>query len=109
MPDRAIQDAQRRSQRTFGDDRENAGFPPLLVDLRPVVERRDEGALVLLVGLEAQSNALVRAQSFAYVAFALSFRQLRKLVTAAAMNVTIVEADDAMSVFSLVSGEGVVG
>ncbi|RDJ97395.1 hypothetical protein DLM46_37800 [Paraburkholderia lacunae] len=43
------------------------------------------------------------------VAFALSFRQRRKLVTAATMNVTIVEADDAMSVFSSVSGEGVVG
>ena len=43
------------------------------------------------------------------IAFALSFRQLRKLVTAAAMNVTIVEADDAMSAFSSVSSEGVVG
>jgi hypothetical protein len=43
------------------------------------------------------------------IAFALSFRRLRKLATATAMNVTIVEADKAMSVFSSVSSEGVVG
>ena len=43
------------------------------------------------------------------VAFALSFRQLRKLVTAAAMNATSVETDDAMSVLSSISGEGVAG
>ena len=46
---------------------------------------------------------------FALVAFALSFHQLRKLVTAAAMNATNVEVDDAMSVLSSLSGEGVVG
>lgn len=46
---------------------------------------------------------------FSLIAVVLSFRQLSRLVTAAAMNVMIVEADDAMGVFSPVSGEGVVG
>lgn len=39
----------------------------------------------------------------------LSLRQLRKLVTTAAMNVTRVEADDEMSVFFAVSSGGGVG
>src|ERR1035441_4133850 len=50
---RAIQDAQRCPQCEFGDDGENSGFTPLVVDLRPIVERRDERPLALLVGLEA--------------------------------------------------------
>src|SRR3984885_2957066 len=52
-PHRAIQDAQRCPQCKLGDDRENSGLTPLLVDLRPVVERRDDRAVALLVGLEA--------------------------------------------------------
>jgi hypothetical protein len=39
----------------------------------------------------------------------LSFLQLRKLTTTAAMNVTRVEADDAMSVFSSASSNCVAG
>ena len=48
---RAIEDAERRPQRALGDDGEDAGVAPVLIDVGPVVERRDDGAAVA-VGFE---------------------------------------------------------
>jgi hypothetical protein len=45
LGDRAGEDAEGRAQRTLGDDGEDAGFLPHGVDVRPVVVRRDEGAV----------------------------------------------------------------
>src|SRR5215471_3383967 len=40
----AGEDAQRRPQRSLGDDREDVGGPPVRVDIRPVVVARDQRA-----------------------------------------------------------------
>ncbi len=42
----AVENAQGRAQRELGDDREDVGVAPVLVDVGPVVERRDQRAAV---------------------------------------------------------------
>src|ERR1700760_1772383 len=44
--DRAVEDAERSPQRALGDDGKDVGLAPLWVNVGPVVERRDDGAVI---------------------------------------------------------------
>ena len=50
--DRAVENAQGRPQRALGQHRENPGVAPLRVDVRPVVERGDDGGRAVVGRLE---------------------------------------------------------